>query len=243
MKFQDQVVCISGGGLELARAFADEGARVVIVDAEAGRSAADQVGAAFEAIDIRDAASVKHAVQAIVGRFGRIDVWVNHAGIPRITPAVNLSTDDWDADIAAIFSGAFYCANAVGRVMIEQKRGNLINLTSVHGLFAQKGHAAYSSANAGLIMLTKVLASEWGEHGVRANAVAAGIVEVSEGPISEETYIGRIPMGRKGEGREVIEAVLFLANEAEASFVNGEILKVDGGWTAYHLFHPFEKAF
>lgn len=243
MKFQDQVVCIAASNLELAQAFAAEGAQVVIVDVEGSRAAAEQAGAAFVPMDTRDAASVRHAVGAIVERFGRIDVWVNNASLPRITPAVELSPDDWDADIAAIFSGAFYCAHAVGRVLTQQKRGNLINITSVHGLFAQKGHAAYSSANAGLIMLTKVLASEWGAYGVRANAVAVGIVQIPEGPISEETYIGRIPMGRTGESREVIEAVLFLANEAEASFVNGEILRVDGGWTAYHLFHPFEKAF
>ena len=243
MKFQDQVVCITTGVFDLAQAFAAEGARVVIVGGESDRGAAEQSGAAFLPMDIRDASSVKQAVAAIVERFGHIDVWVNNTGLPRITPAVDLTTDDWDADIAAIFSGAFYCAHAVGRIMIQQKRGNLINVSSVHGLFAQKGHAAYASANAGLIMLTKVLASEWGAYGVRANAVAAGIVQIPEGPISEETYIGRIPMGRTGEGREVIEAVLFLANQAEASFVNGEILKVDGGWTAYHLFHPFEKAF
>jgi NAD(P)-dependent dehydrogenase (short-subunit alcohol dehydrogenase family) len=243
MKFQDQVVCITTGSFDLAAAFAAEGARVVVVGDETGRVAAEQSGAVFEPMDIRDAASVKRAVQAIVERFGRIDVWVNNASLPRITPTVDLTADEWDAAVGAMLSGAFYCANAVGRVLIEQKRGNLINISSVHGLFAQKGHAAYASANAGLIMLTKVLASEWGAYGVRANGIAAGIVQIPEGPISEETYIGRIPMGRTGESREVIEAVLFLANEAEASFVNGEILRVDGGWTAYHLFHPFEKAF
>jgi NAD(P)-dependent dehydrogenase (short-subunit alcohol dehydrogenase family) len=245
MKFQDQVVCITGGVFELAQAFVDEGARVVIVGDETGRVAAEQAGAAFEPMDVRDAKSVKRAVQAIAGRFGRIDVWINNSRIPRITPAVDLTPQDWDVNLGALLSGVFYYANAVGRIMIEQKRGSFINIASVHGLLAQKGHAAYASANAGLIMLTKVLASEWGEYGVRVNAVAPGIIsdQVPSGPISEEPYLGRIPMGRMGEGREVIEAVLFLANEAEASFVNGEILRVDGGWTAYHLFHPFEKAF
>lgn len=249
MKFQDQVVCIAGAGQgvgpALARAFASEGARVVALDAETGRAAVEAADAAFEPLDIREPAAVGRAVQAAAGRFGRIDVWVQNAGVPRIVPAADLSPDDWNQDIGAMLSGAFCCAQAVGRIMIGQKRGSLIHLTSVHGLFAQKGHATYASAHAGLIMLTKVLASEWGGQGVRVNAIAAGIVAglTPPGPIAEETYRERIPMGRAAEGREIIEAALFLANEAEASFVNGEILRVDGGWTAYHLFHPFSEAF
>lgn len=125
----------------------------------------------------------------------------------------------------------------------------MVNIASVNGLFAQKARAPYCSAKAGLIMLTKVLASEWGAQGVRVNAVAPGIFMtelvqqgIDQGIVKKETYFSRIPMGRMGEMNELIEAVKFLAGD-EASFVTGEVLRVDGGWTAYHLFYPFEEAF
>lgn len=256
MKFQDQVVCITGAGrgigYELAKAFAAEGAQVVVaeINPDTGQAAADQLNATYEPLDVSDAAAVKRAVQSIVARFGRIDIWINNAGIAHKGLAVDLTDADWDADIGVMLSGAFYCANQVGRVMIAQGRGSLINVASVNGLLAQKGRAPYCSAKAGLIMLTKVLASEWAEHGIRVNAVAPGVVMtelvqegIDQGIVAEETYLGRIPMGRFGDLQDVVEAVLFLANEDEASFVTGEVLRVDGGWTAYHLFHPFDKAF
>ena len=97
-------------------------------------------------------------------------------------------------------------------------------------------------------MLTKVLASEWAEHGVRVNAVAPGVVMtdlvqegIRKGIATEETYLGRIPMGRLGNLQEVVESVLFLANDEESSFITGEILRVDGGWTSYHFYHPFQS--
>lgn len=256
MRFQDRVVCITGAGrgigYELASAFAAEGAQVVIaeIDAETGAAAAQKLGGTFVQLDVRDAAAVGHAVQAIVEQHGRIDVWINNAGLAHKGPAVDLTPEDWDADIGVMLSGAFYCANRVGRVMIEQGRGVMINIASVNGLLAQKGRAPYCSAKAGLIMLTKVLASEWAEHGVRVNAVAPGVVMtdlvregIDQGIVTEEAYLGRIPMGRLGELNEVVEAVLFLADEQESSFVTGEVLRVDGGWAAYHLFYPFDEAF
>jgi NAD(P)-dependent dehydrogenase (short-subunit alcohol dehydrogenase family) len=256
MRFQDQVVCITGAGrgigYALAKAFVTEGAHVVIaeINPETGQKAASELNATYVPLDVSNAAAVKHAVQSIAEHFGRIDIWVNNAGTAHKGLAVDLTEADWDADISVMLSGAFYCANQVGRIMIAQGRGNLINIASVNGLLAQKGRAPYCAAKAGLIMLTKVLASEWAEHGIRVNAVAPGVVMtdlvqqgIDQGLVSEETYLGRIPMGKMGELEDVVEAVLFLADEAEASFVTGEILRVDGGWTAYHLFYPFDEAF
>lgn len=256
MKFQDQVVCITGAGrgigLELAKAFATEGAQVVIaeINADSGQAAARETGGTFVQVDVSDAASVKQAVQAIVEQFGRIDVWINNAGVAHKGLAVDLNPEDWDADMGVMLSGAFYCANQVGRVMMGQGSGTLINIASVNGLLAQKGRAPYCAAKAGLIMLTKVLASEWAEHGVRVNAVAPGVVMtdlvqegIEQGVVTEDTYLERIPMGRMGDLREVVDAVLFLADPSESSFMTGEVLRVDGGWTAYHLFHPFSEAF
>jgi NAD(P)-dependent dehydrogenase (short-subunit alcohol dehydrogenase family) len=256
VKFQDQVVCITGAGrgigYALAQAFAAEGAQVAIVEInpETGALAADIIGGTFFRLDVRDASEVRQTVQAIAEHFGRIDVWINNAGVAHKGLATELTPAEWDIDIGVMLSGAFYCANQVGPVMIQQGRGSLINMASVNGLLAQKGRAPYCAAKAGLIMLTRVLASEWAEHGVRVNAVAPGVVMtelvqegIDQGIVAEQTYLGRIPMGRFGDLQEIVEAVLFLANEAESSFVTGEVLRVDGGWTAYHLFYPFDEAF
>ena len=256
IKFRDQVACITGAGrgigYALAEAFTGEGAKVIIaeIDPETGAAAAEKLNATFEQLDVRDSVSVKKVVQSIMERFGRIDIWINNTGVAHKGSAVDLTPEDWDADIGVMLSGAFYCANQVGRIMLEQGSGNVVNIASVNGLLAQKARAPYCSAKAGLIMLTKVLASEWAEHGVRVNAVAPGVVMtdlvqegIDQGIVTEEDYLGRIPMGRMGTLDEVVESVLFLANDEESSFMTGEILRVDGGWTAYHLFYPFEKAF
>jgi 3-oxoacyl-[acyl-carrier protein] reductase len=255
MSFENQVVAITGAGrgigYALAERFTQEGARVVILEKnlETGSSAAQKLNAAFELLDVSNPKAVQHAVDSIMDRYGRIDVWINNAGVAHKGLAVDLTPEDWDADISVMLSGAFYCANAVGKVMIAQKSGNMINVASVNGLFAQKARAPYCAAKAGLIMLTKVLASEWAEHSIRVNAIAPGVVMtelvqqgIDQGLVTEQTYLSRIPMGRLGELNEVVEAVLFLAGD-ESSFMTGDVLRVDGGWTSYHLFYPFEGAF
>lgn len=255
MRFQKQVVVITGAGrgigYVLAERFTQEGAQVVIaeINPQTGTEAAAKLNAVFEPLDVRDSKAVARVVQSVYARFGRIDVWVNNAGVAPKNLAVDLTPEEWDSDIGVMLSGAFYCAHEVGRIFIQQKRGNMVNIASVNGLLAQKGRASYSTAKAGLIMLTKVLASEWAEHGVRVNAVAPGVVmtdlvqqNIDRGLVTEQAYISRIPMGRLGELNEVAEAVTFLASD-EASFMTGEVLRVDGGWTAYHLFYPYETAF
>jgi NAD(P)-dependent dehydrogenase (short-subunit alcohol dehydrogenase family) len=254
-RFQNQVVVITGAGrgigYALAERFSAEGGRVVIAEknAELGAEAAKKLGAAFESLDVSSAEQVKRVVDTVAEKFGRIDVWINNAGIAHKGLAVDLEPADWDADIGVMLSGPFYCAHYAAKVMIAQKSGSIVNVASVNGLFAQKARAPYSSAKAGLVMLTKVLASELAEHGIRVNAVAPGVVMtdlvregIEQGMVTEQAYLSRIPMGRLGELNEVVEAVTFLAGD-EASFVTGEVLRVDGGWTGYHLFYPFETAF
>ncbi len=253
--FADQVVVVTGAGrgigYAIAKRFTQEGARVVIaeINPETGRAAASTLNGVYEPLDVRDSVAVERAVLSVANRFGHIDVWVNNAGVAHKGRAVELAPDDWDTDIGTMLSGPFYCAKYAGKVMLQQKRGCLVNIASVNGLLAQKGRAPYCSAKAGLIMLTKVLASEWAEYGVRVNAVAPGVVMtdlvqqgINQGIVTEQDYLSRIPMGRLGELTEVVEAVMFLASD-EASFVTGDVLRVDGGWTGYHLFYPFETAF
>lgn len=256
MRFEDKVACITGAGrgigYALAEAFKTEGAQVFILekDAELGQQAATTLGVTFIQLDVTDAVAVRRAVEAVVAQAGRIDVWINNAGVAHMGLAVDLSPEDWDTDIAVNLSGPFYCAQQAGRVMIEQGSGAMVNIASVNGLFAQEARGPYAAAKAGLIMLTKVLASEWGAHNVRVNAVAPGVIVTDmvreaydTGLVSPQKVISRTPMGRPGEMREIVEAVLFLADNAESSFMTGEVLRVDGGWTAYHLFYPFEEAF
>ncbi len=255
MRFENQVVVVTGAGrgigYALAERFASEGAKVVIaeINAEIGREAAATLNVTFEQLDVRDAKAVKSVVERVVAGHGKIDVWINNAGVAHKGLAVDLEPEDWDADIGVMLSGAFYCAHYVGKVMLEQGHGAMVNVASVNGFLAQKARAPYCAAKAGLIMLTKVLAAEWAEQGVRVNGVAPGVVMtdlvqqgIDQGLVTEEAYVSRIPMGRLGELNEVVEAVTFLAS-SEASFMTGEVMKVDGGWTAYHLFYPFETAF
>ena len=123
-----------------------------------------------------------------------------------------------------------------------QRQGRVVFVASVAGLFAQSGQALRSSLEAGLFMLAKGLAVEWAPQGLRVNAIARGIVQQGSQP-ADAHLLGRIPMGRAARPQELVEAALFLADEQESSFVTGEVLRVDGGWTAYHLFHPFDEAF
>lgn len=242
MSFAEQVVCITGAGRGLgyamAERFAAEGARVVILekDPATGAAAAARLGATFLALDVSDAAAVAAAVAAIDAQFGRIDVWINNAGIAHKGLAVELTPTDWDADLGVMLSGAFYCANAVGKVFLRQGRGNLINIASVNGLFAQKGRAPYCAAKAGLIMLTKVLASEWGEHGIRVNAIAPASTltptrKSLTDPARRDAFLSRIPLGRFGTPEEMAAAALYLAGP-EAGFITGHTLVLDGGLTA-----------
>ena len=254
IKFQGKVTCITGAGkgigFSLAEAFAKEGSTVIIaeIDPEIGKKAAKELGVIYEQLDVRNPIAVKKVVESIRDRFERIDIWINNAGVAHKGTVVDLDPTEWDTDIDVMLNGAFYCANQVGKIMLEQGSGNMINIASVNGLLAQKARASYCSAKAGLIMLTKVLASEWAEHGVRVNAVAPGVVMtdlvqegIRKGIATEKTYLGRIPMGRLGNLQEVVESVLFLANDEESSFITGEILRVDGGWTSYHFYHPFQS--
>lgn len=250
MRFSGRVVVIAGpptaGALALTEAFAREEARVVVAGPEP--DIVTSSAARFVRADVADAAEVGGVVGEVADRFGRIDAWVNVVVAPRPSAAVEIAPLDWDRGINGILSPVFHAARRVGPVMIEQGAGSIVNVTSVHGQFAQQGGAVLCTASAAVLMLTKVLASEWGRHGVRVNAVApvptAQELGAGDGGPEprERRYLSRLPIGRLPRATEIAEAVLFLAGE-EASFVTGEVVRVDGGWAAYHLFYPFEEAF
>ena len=231
-RFSGQVALLTGAGddlcLALARAFRAEGAQVALAGSDGqGGCAAEAHGARFYALDARDALAVQAVLRSIVDQFGRIDIWLHYAGAEQE---------------AALDGAAYNCARAIGPVMQRQGGGRVVFVASVAGLFARSGQALRNAREAGLFMLTRSLAVDWAPQGMRVNAIARGIVQQGLQPVDEH-LLGRIPMGRAARPQELVEAALFLADEQESSFVTGEVLRVDGGWTAYHLFHPFDEAF
>ncbi len=250
---KNPVVVITGAarglGLAMARRFGREGAQLVITDVnETGGQAAaaslrqEGMLAEYATLDVRDPAQSAALVPRLAGRFGRIDVWVNNAGVSHIAPAESLSLQDWDESLAVMLSGVFYCSQAVGRQMLAQGQGVIVNVSSSSGIQYIEGRSAYSVPKAGLIMLTQALGIEWARRGVRVVGIAPGVVMTEmfaqglrEGIGTLDAYTRRTPMRRLGTEEEIAEAVYWLASD-EASYVVAETLRVDGGWTAYDMF-------
>ncbi len=251
--FKDKTVVITGAGRGLgfgmARRFGQAGAQVVIaeIDAEAGARAAETLrgeglSAAFEQLDVRDPAQSVVLVNKLVKERGRIDAWVNNAGVARKGTAETLPLEAWNESIAVMLSGAFYCSQAVGRQMLAQGNGVIVNVVSVNAYAPIEGRVAYSTAKAGLVSLTESLGVEWARRGVRVVGIAPAVVltdmvrkGIAEGTASVEAYERRTPMHRLGTVEEIAEAVLYLASD-EASYITAETMRVDGGWVAYQLF-------
>jgi NAD(P)-dependent dehydrogenase (short-subunit alcohol dehydrogenase family) len=253
MGFEDKVVVITGAGRGLgfgmARRFGQEGARVVIaeIDPSTGQQAAETlraegIAASYAPLDVRDPAQSQLLVENLTAEHGHVDVWVNNAGIALKAPAESISIEAWDESIAVMLSGAFYCSQAAGRQMLAQGSGVIVNVASVGGIQHIEGRVAYSIPKAGLIMLTQALGIEWARRGVRVVGIAPSVVMtdmvrhgIAEGTASLDAYLRRTPMHRLGTVEEIAEAVLFLASE-QASYIVGEVMRVDGGWVAYQYF-------
>ncbi len=253
MNFEGKTVVVTGSGmglgLDMVRGFAAAGAHVVIaeINIELGRSSAealrrDDLSVSYEPLDVRDSRQSKALVKKLVKDRGQIDVWVNNAGVAYKGSAETLTVEAWDQSIAVMLSGAFYCSQAAGVQMLGQEHGVIVNVSSVNGFHAIEGRVAYSTAKAGLIMLTQALGIEWAGRGVRVVGIAPGVVMtdlvrkgLDEGTASLGAYKKRTPMRRLGTVEEIAEAVIYLASD-EASFVVGETLCVDGGWGAYQYF-------
>lgn len=247
--FSGKAVVVTGAargfGLHFARAFAGLGASVVLgdVNAETGEAAAasirDEGGKArFAMLDVRRPEAAAEAAAMAVDMAGRLDVWINNAGIARHGRSENLTQDAWAMPLDIMLSGTFYGAQAAARHMLPAGSGTIINIASVNGLVAQSGRASYASAKAGVIRLTEVLAGEWGHRGVRVNAIAPAVfmtdlarTSFADGSASPEVYLRRSPSGRMGEVPELVAALLFLASP-HAGYITGQTLKVDGAWTA-----------
>jgi NAD(P)-dependent dehydrogenase (short-subunit alcohol dehydrogenase family) len=230
----------SGIGADTARLFVAEGARVAVMARRADRLAetAAQLGAPDRVLaiagDVSKRDDIERVVDAAVERFGGLDIMVSNAGIHRVTPFADIEDEEWDAMLATNLTGTFLACRAAARQIIAQGRGGaIVVVASTNGFVAEPGMAHYNASKGAVVMLTRSMAIDLAQYGIRANAVAPGTIvsEITRPMIDAGFGFGAIPAGRIGEGVEVAWPILFLASD-EASYITGEVLVVDGGQSA-----------
>jgi NAD(P)-dependent dehydrogenase (short-subunit alcohol dehydrogenase family) len=240
----DRVVVVTGAtrgiGAAIARRFAEPGATVVLGqrgdgDAIVAELAAAGAQARSLPLDVTSADSVEAFVARTLTDHGRIDVLVNNAGGVLRQSVLEMSEADWDAVFDLNVKGVMLMSRAVGRAMVEQGSGVILNVSSIAGTFANKERAAYCASKAAVNLLTRVLALEWADHGVRVNALAPGFIETESNGLELDdagiraAFEDRIPLGL-GTPEHVAGLAYLLASD-DAAYMTGEIVALDGGWT------------
>jgi NAD(P)-dependent dehydrogenase (short-subunit alcohol dehydrogenase family) len=248
-----RVAVVTGGagrlGARFSTALAEAGATVVVASRDGARRAAlvDQLVAAGAeafgvALDVASEDSVAAAVEAVLARYGRVDVLVNNAGIATPAPVEELSAAEWDRVMAVNARGPFLCAKAFGAPMVAKGSGSIINIASIYGVVAadqrmygttgRNSSLVYAASKAALIQMTRYLAAYWADKGVRVNCISPGGVFNDQEPDFLARYAARVPMGRMAHRDEISAAVVFLASDA-ASYLMGQNLVIDGGLTLW----------
>lgn len=244
-----RVAIVTGGarglGRSMALALADAGSDVVITDILVSH-AKDVVKeieqrdqrSLFIKADVTKGKEVQKMVSKVTEHFGKIDILINNAGINIISPAEDFVLEDWNKVVNINLTGVFLCAQAVGKEMIKQGKGKIINIASLFGTIGSPHTAvAYNSSKAGVINLTKSLAMEWGRYNINVNAIAPGIIEteLTRKRLENKKYykylIDRNPLERIGKPEDLIGAIIYLSSEA-SNFVTGHTILIDGGYSA-----------
>ena len=250
MRVKDKVTIITGAGSGIGREtailFAKHGAKVVVadIDEKSGKETVEKIikilekdpdckgDAFFTRLDISNREQTKQVVRDVLDRYGEVDVLINNAGIIQDDLITRMTEEEWDRVIDIDLKGPFNCTQAVAEDMIKHGNGEIINVSSIVGIYGNVGQVNYAAAKAGLIGMTKTLAKELGKKGIRVNAVAPGFIRT---PMTAkvpdkilEMMKEKTPLKRLGDPKDVAYTLLFLASD-EANFINGAVIPVDGG--------------
>lgn len=249
MEVKGKIAIVTGAGQGLGRwmalGLAHAGADIVVseINPQTGKAVADEVQkmgrrALFIATDVSRVDSIQAMVDRVVHEWGRIDILVNNAGINVRKKAEEVTPEDFDGVTAVNLRGAYFCAQAVGKVMLQQKQGRIINIASAAGFLVRSGipNSVYSVTKAGIIMMTKALAAEWSPYNINVNAIAPGYFATPltaprlKDPKAWQAIMDSTPLKRVGKAEDIVGPVVFLASDA-AAFITGACLFVDGGRT------------
>jgi NAD(P)-dependent dehydrogenase (short-subunit alcohol dehydrogenase family) len=248
-RLEGQVALVTGGrrgiGRAIALALAGAGADIAVADAVTEDGRLDGVAREIEKLgrsslavkaDISRTGEVEMMTNSVMARFGQINSLVNCAGVWLPGPTlVDCPEEQWDRVIDVNLKGTYLCCRSVARIMLKQKSGNIINLSSQVGLNPGLGAGAYSISKAGIIMMTRQLALELAHAGIRVNALAPGIVKTDfnidlwRGPENERRLANGVPLGRLAEPEDIARTAVFLASD-DAAYITGAAIPVDGGW-------------
>ncbi len=244
MHLTGKTAIVTGGSRGIGRAIAlclaEEGANVAVIYAgntaaaeETQKAIAEKGGQAIAIqCDVANEDAVTAMMKQVKEQFGSIDILVNNAGITRDGLLMRMKTSDWQAVLDTNLTGTFFCTKAVTKIMMKQRSGAIVNLTSVVGLTGNAGQANYAAAKSGIIGFTKSVAKELASRGIRVNAVAPGCIDTDMTAVLSDAVkdemLKTIPLGRVAQPEEVAKAVLFLVSDC-ASYITGQVLNVDGG--------------
>jgi len=235
-----KVALVTGGSRGIGKACALELAKAgydVVINYAGNEASANQTVEEIKALGVNSSAykfdvgsseEVAKNINEIIAKFGRIDVLVNNAGITRDTLLIRMSNEQWDDVISTNLSSVFYVSNPVVKVMMKQRSGCIINMSSIVGVYGNAGQANYAAAKAGLIGFTKTLAKELGSRGIRVNAIAPGFIATDmTKDLDTSKFTDFIPLKRMGEAEDIAKTVKFLAEDG--TYITGQVIGVDGG--------------